>query len=82
MPSPQIAESTSDELARQDGRLVRLEESRDLQLPFLLPEDGYSSDIVRGIPNGQSGAVDGGAGESVLGWGWRGRGVCSWVVLG
>ncbi|XP_043199321.1 afadin-like isoform X3 [Amphibalanus amphitrite] len=47
-----IAESTSDELARQDGRPVRLEESRDLQLPFLLPEDGYSSDIVRGIPNG------------------------------
>ncbi|XP_037088481.1 afadin-like [Pollicipes pollicipes] len=45
-----IAESTSDELARQDGRPVRLEESRDLQLPFLLPEDGYSSDIVRGIP--------------------------------
>ena len=50
----QMAEGTSDELARQDGRQVRLEEDRDLQLPFLLPEDGYSCDIVRGIPNGQS----------------------------
>ncbi|XP_043225985.1 afadin-like isoform X3 [Amphibalanus amphitrite] len=47
-----MAEGTSDELARQDGRQVRLEEDRDLQLPFLLPEDGYSCDIVRGIPNG------------------------------
>ncbi|XP_037079285.1 LOW QUALITY PROTEIN: afadin-like [Pollicipes pollicipes] len=47
-----MAEGTSDELARQDGRQVRLEEERHLQLPFLLPEDGYSCDIVRGIPNG------------------------------
>ena len=31
---------------------VRLEEDPDLHLPFLLPEDGYSCDTVRGIPNG------------------------------
>ena len=48
-----MAEGTSDELARQDGRQVRLEEDKDLMLPFLLPEDGYSCDIVRGIPNGE-----------------------------
>uniref|UniRef100_A0A4W3HY89 Afadin n=1 Tax=Callorhinchus milii TaxID=7868 RepID=A0A4W3HY89_CALMI len=47
-----LAESTADELARSDGRDVRLEEDPDLQLPFLLPEDGYSCDVVRNIPNG------------------------------
>ena len=31
---------------------VRLEEDFVLQLPFLLPEDGYSCDIVRGVPGG------------------------------
>lgn len=47
-----MAESTADGLAREDGREVRLEEETDLQLPFLLPEDGYSCDIVRGVPSG------------------------------
>ena len=47
-----MAESTADGLARVDGREVRLEEESDLQLPFLLPEDGYSCDIVRGVPSG------------------------------
>lgn len=42
----------ADELARSDGREVRLEEERELQLPFLLPEDGYSCDVVRGVPQG------------------------------
>uniref|UniRef100_A0A8C5WE28 Afadin n=1 Tax=Leptobrachium leishanense TaxID=445787 RepID=A0A8C5WE28_9ANUR len=46
------AENTADELARSDGREVQLEEDPDLQLPFLLPEDGYSCDVVRNIPNG------------------------------
>jgi hypothetical protein len=31
---------------------VRLEEDFVLQLPFLLPEDNYSCDIVRGVPSG------------------------------
>ena len=31
---------------------MRLEEDPDLHLPFLLPEDGYSCDTIRGIPNG------------------------------
>nr|XP_021526361.1 afadin isoform X8 [Aotus nancymaae] len=47
-----VAENTADELARSDGREVQLEEDPDLQLPFLLPEDGYSCDVVRNIPNG------------------------------
>ncbi|KAB0405932.1 hypothetical protein E2I00_012938, partial [Balaenoptera physalus] len=40
-----VAENTADELARSDGRAVQLEEDPDLQLPFLLPEDGYSCDV-------------------------------------
>ncbi|XP_060986503.1 afadin isoform X13 [Dama dama] len=47
-----VAENTADELARSDGREVRLEEDPDLQLPFLLPEDGYSCDVVRNVPSG------------------------------
>ncbi|XP_041354927.1 afadin-like [Gigantopelta aegis] len=47
-----IAENMADELTRTDGREVRLEEDQDLHLPFLLPEDGYSCDTIRGIPNG------------------------------
>ncbi|XP_061430653.1 afadin isoform X6 [Lethenteron reissneri] len=47
-----MATSTADELAHSDMREVRLEEDPDLQLPFLLPEDGYSCDIVKGVPHG------------------------------
>ncbi|KAG8189760.1 hypothetical protein JTE90_012933 [Oedothorax gibbosus] len=47
-----VAENTADEQARSEGREVKLEEDSDLQLPFLLPEDGYSCDIVRGVPAG------------------------------
>ncbi|KAK1337857.1 hypothetical protein QTO34_000958 [Cnephaeus nilssonii] len=47
-----VAENTADELARSDGREVQLEEDPDLQLPFLLPEDGYSCDVVRNLPSG------------------------------
>ncbi|XP_022253021.1 afadin-like isoform X2 [Limulus polyphemus] len=45
-----VAENTADELVRSDGQEVKLEEEVELQLPFLLPEDGYSCDIVRGVP--------------------------------
>lgn len=47
-----VAESTSDQLTHNDGRDVKLEEDFQLQLPFLLPEEGYSSDIIRGVPVG------------------------------
>ena len=47
-----VAENTADELTRSDGREVCLEEDEELQLPFLLPEDGYSCDIIRGVPPG------------------------------
>ena len=47
-----VAENTVDEVTNAEGREVRLEEDFVLQLPFLLPEDGYSCDIVRGVPGG------------------------------
>ncbi len=47
-----VAENTVDEMTSSEGREVRLEEDYVLQLPFLLPEDGYSCDIVRGVPSG------------------------------
>ncbi len=53
-----VAENTADELTRSDGRDVQLEEEPDLQLPFLLPEDGYSCDILRGVPAGLADFLD------------------------
>lgn len=47
-----MAQSVADELTRADGREIRLEESTELQLPLLLPDDGFSCDVVRGIPSG------------------------------
>ena len=46
------AKSSADELLLADGRDIQLEEDPDLQLPFLLPEDGYSCDVVHGVPSG------------------------------
>merc|ERR1719210_3095944 len=47
-----VAQNTVDELTRREQRQVRLEEDFVLQLPFLLPEDNYSCDIIRGVPGG------------------------------
>ena len=47
-----VAHNTVDELTRREQRQVRLEEDFVLQLPFLLPEDNYSCDIIRGVPGG------------------------------
>lgn len=47
-----MAESVADELTRADGREIRLEESPELPLALLLPVDGFSCDVVRGIPAG------------------------------
>ena len=70
-----VAESTADELTRSDGRQVQLKEEPHLQLPFLLPEDGYSCDIVRGVPSGLADFLDPlcKTGERVFVWG---GGVC------
>lgn len=44
-----VAQNMADELIRSDGRVVQLQEDQDLQLPFLLPEDGYSCDTIKGV---------------------------------
>lgn len=38
-----LAETQADRMAIEDGTGVQLEENSLLQLPFLLPEDGYCS---------------------------------------
>ncbi|KAL6430964.1 hypothetical protein ACFW04_007026 [Cataglyphis niger] len=47
-----VAESVADTLARADGREIRLEEEPVLGLALLLPEDGYSCEVIRGVPPG------------------------------
>lgn len=47
-----MAESVADTLARADGREIRLEEEPVLGLALLLPEDGYSCEVIRGVPPG------------------------------
>merc|ERR1719242_1155611 len=47
-----VARNTVDQLTEKEGRQVRLEEDFVLQLPFLLPEDNYSCDIIRGVHSG------------------------------
>ena len=47
-----MAKSVADELTRSDGREVCLDESPDLPLALLIPDDGFSCDVVRGIPAG------------------------------
>ena len=44
-----IAQNTADALARKEGAHVALFEDIDLHLPFLLPEDGYACDFVKGL---------------------------------
>ncbi len=49
------AAETADRLLAEEGRPVQLEEEQDLNLPLLLPDDGYSCDIpVEGLPSGLS----------------------------
>ena len=47
-----IAQNTADDVLKQDGRMVQVEEEIDLQLPFMLPEDGHSSEMIKGLCKG------------------------------
>uniref|UniRef100_A0A1I7W4Y3 Afadin n=1 Tax=Loa loa TaxID=7209 RepID=A0A1I7W4Y3_LOALO len=44
-----LAEIHADAMATQDEASIKLEEEPQLQLPFLLPQDGYSPDLIRGL---------------------------------
>ncbi|XP_028968030.1 afadin [Galendromus occidentalis] len=48
----QICKMVESQEAAKPEQDVRLEEDPDLQLPFLLPEDGYSCEAIRGVPPG------------------------------
>lgn len=48
----QTAIKVADGLAKQDGREIRLEEEPTLNLALLLPDDGYSCEVIRGVPPG------------------------------
>lgn len=43
------AEGVADELTRADGREVRLHEDTTLPVQLLLPDDGFSCDVVRAV---------------------------------
>ncbi|KAK5858006.1 hypothetical protein PBY51_011207 [Eleginops maclovinus] len=47
-----LSRSSADQLILSEGREVVLQESLDLQLPFLLPEGGYSCSSITGTPAG------------------------------
>ncbi|XP_072940434.1 afadin isoform X3 [Epargyreus clarus] len=44
--------ASTDELYRADGREIRLEESMWLGAALLIPGDGFSAEVVRGVPPG------------------------------
>lgn len=46
-----FVEVNADEVARNEGREIKLEEDPDLKFPFLLPDDGYSCEVLYGIPS-------------------------------
>lgn len=47
-----MAEEKLDGIAKVEQRDIKLEEDNDIRLPFLLPDDGYTCDIIRGLPAG------------------------------
>ncbi|XP_050433436.1 afadin isoform X2 [Adelges cooleyi] len=47
-----VAENLADELARSDGREIRLEEDDELMITFVQPEEGFSYEVARGVPPG------------------------------
>ncbi|XP_045493705.1 afadin isoform X7 [Colias croceus] len=48
----QHARALADELYRADGREIRLEENEWLGAALLIPGDGFSAEVVRGVPPG------------------------------
>lgn len=46
------SEGVADELARAEGKEVRLHEDPSAPFQLLLPDDGYSCDVVQGVPAG------------------------------
>ncbi|EYC38570.1 hypothetical protein Y032_0709g1724 [Ancylostoma ceylanicum] len=47
-----LSERQADALTVQDGHPITLAESEQLLLPFLLPQDGYTAEQLKGVPDG------------------------------
>ena len=47
-----LAQAHTDEALKNDGMEIKLEEDPNLELPFLVPQQGYSCDTIRGMPPG------------------------------
>jgi len=47
-----LAQTHRDEALQNDGLEINLEEDPNLELPFLIPQQGYSCDNIVGIPPG------------------------------
>ncbi|ETN77585.1 hypothetical protein NECAME_10934, partial [Necator americanus] len=47
-----LSERQADALTLQDGHPITLAESEQLLLPFLLPQDGYTAEQLKGVPDG------------------------------
>lgn len=47
-----LAQAHRDEALQNDGLEINLEEDPNLELPFLIPQQGYSCDNIVGIPPG------------------------------
>ncbi|RCN28895.1 PDZ/DHR/GLGF domain protein [Ancylostoma caninum] len=47
-----LSERQADALTIQDGHPITLAESEQLLLPFLLPQDGYTAEQLKGVPDG------------------------------
>lgn len=47
-----IAQNTADVHIRDEGRKLQINEETELHLPFLLPDDGYTCQLLRAVPNG------------------------------
>ena len=47
-----LAQAHVDSALQHDGLEVNLEEDPNLELPFLIPQQGYSCDGIRGLPSG------------------------------
>ncbi|CAB3408768.1 unnamed protein product [Caenorhabditis bovis] len=47
-----LAEKQADQLTSEDGQRVTLEEADDLNMPFLIPQDGYFIEGLKSVPDG------------------------------
>ena len=53
-----LAQTHTDVNLQNEGMELKLEEDPNLELPFLIPLGGYSSDSLRGIPLGLQDYLD------------------------